>query len=186
MTFDLAGALRRLRPQRISPAIARRADADLTLVEGPAQPGPELLLDTCVYIDVLQGRTPPEVDDLLNLRILNHSTVSLSELTHLLGRLDPQHPDTAATLRQLSGVVADIPGHRLLRPSERACGEAGILAGLTVRLAGRTKGVDLLNDTMLLLQAAENGQVVLTRNLQDFDLLQQLRPQSSVLFYRRL
>ena len=45
------------------------------------------MLDTCVYIDVLQGRTPDNVDRLVQLRLVNHSSVCLSELTHLFGRL---------------------------------------------------------------------------------------------------
>ena len=143
------------------------------------------MLDTCVYIDVLQGRTPLIADETLSLRIINHSTVALSELTHLFGRLDPAHPETKGTLRELAGVVVDIPGHRLSRPSERAAGEAGVLAGLASRLAGRPSGADLLNDALLLLHAAETGCTLLTRNLSDFDLLQQLWPQSSVSFYRR-
>ncbi|MDO9473938.1 MAG: hypothetical protein Q7J28_12850 [Caulobacter sp.] len=185
MSFDLAGALRRLKPQRTAGRLTRRPDADLPLLADPAEPGPELLLDTCVYIDVLQGRCPPVIDALLTLRIINHSTVALSELTHLFGRLDPAHPNTRRALAELTGVIEDIPAHRLSRPSERAAGEAGILAGLTARLAGRASSAELLGDAHLLLHAAETGCTLLTRNLQDFDLMQQLWPQASVLFYRR-
>lgn len=185
MSFDLADALRRLKPQRQTRRLARRPDEDLPILAAPAGPGPELLLDSCVYIDVLQGRSPPAVDSLLGLRIVNHSTVALSELTHLFGRLDPAHSMTRSVLNQLSGVINDIPVHRLSRPSARAAGEAGILAGLATRLSGRAPGAALLNDALLLLQAAETGCMLLTRNLADFDPLQQLWPQASVLFYRR-
>lgn len=185
MSFDLARALRRLRPQRQAPGISRRPDDDLPILVAPAGPGPELLLDSCVYIDVLQGHSPPAVDSLLGLRIINHSTVALSELTHLFGRLDPAHPMTRSVLDQLSGVIDDMPAHRLSRPSARAAGEAGMLAGLTTRLSSRAPGTELLNDALLLLQAAETGCTLLTRNLADFDPLQQLWPQGSVLFYRR-
>jgi len=51
------------------------------------------MLDTCVYIDVAQGRTSSEVEELLTARISNHSTICLAELTHLFGRLDPSHPE---------------------------------------------------------------------------------------------
>lgn len=185
MDFDLPGALRRLKPQRTRPQLKRRSDVDLPFIVAPAGPGPELLLDTCVYIDVLQGCAPPTVDALLDLRISNHSTVALSELTHLFGRLNPTHPTTKAALAQVGGVIRDIPDHRLTRPSVRAAGEAGILAGLTARLAGRGFGADLLNDALLLLHAAEMGCTLLTRNLTDFDLLQQTVPSARLLFYRR-
>lgn len=185
MSFDLASALRRLKPQRAGRPLARRPDADLPFLDSSPAPGPELLLDANVYIDVLQGRSPEALDMLLTLRIANHSTVTLSELTHLFGRLDPSHAQTGGVLRELTGVINDIPANRLTRPSARAAGEAGILAGLMARRAGRPHGLELLNDCLLLLQAAENGQTLVTRNLVDFDLLQQLWPQASVLFYRR-
>jgi hypothetical protein len=88
--FERAKSLRRIKPQRKTGALARRTEADLPWV-GPPGPGAELLLDTYVYLDVLQGKTPPEVDELLQLRIVNHSTIALAELTHLFGRLDPNH-----------------------------------------------------------------------------------------------
>ncbi|TAJ73720.1 MAG: hypothetical protein EPO51_04390 [Phenylobacterium sp.] len=186
MSFDLAGSLRRLKPQRPTTALVRRADSALPVVTTPVGPGPELLLDTCVYIDVLQGRTPSAVDELLTQRILNHSTVALAELTHLFGRLDPAHPATRATLRELAGVIDDVPAHRLSAPSVRAFGEAGMLAGLAARAAGLAHGVGLLNDALLLLHAAESGCVLLTRNIADMDRLQQLAPHAAFLVYQRI
>ena len=178
--------MRRLRPQHASYTLRRRADADLPFVTATTGPGPELLLDTSVYIDVLQGRTPPAVDDLLGLRILNHSSVALAELTHSFGRLDPSHHNTKVTLRALAATLNDIPVHRLSTPSVSAYGEAGMLAGLAARLSGRAHGVALLHDALLLLQAAENGRVLLTRNIADFDRLQQLAPGSRILLYRQM
>ncbi len=139
--------------------------------------GPELLLDTCVYIDVLQGRTPLAVDDLLCPRLLNHSTICLAELTYAFGRLDPQHAGTRRSLATIAAVIADIPAHRLLQPSRQAMGEASILAGMVSRLTDQAKNEHpaLLNDAIIYLQAVEQGQVVLTRNLCDFDLPDQLR-----------
>lgn len=186
MSFSLAQSLRRLKPQRAATSLIRRADAELPLVTAPAGPGPELLLDTTVYIDVLQGRTPPEVDQLLTLRVLNHSTVALAELTHLFGRLDPRHPGTRAALDMLARTLNDIPAHRLTVPSVRASGEAGMLAGLATRLTARAHTPELLNDALLLLHAAETGRVLLTRNVSDFDFLQQLAPWARVLVYRRV
>lgn len=119
MGFERAAALRRIKPQRKSDPIGRRPDAALPWV-GPPGPGAELLLDTCVYLDVLQGQTPTEVDDLLQLRIVNHSSVALAELTHLYGRLDPRDQRTRQVLSAISGTIDDIPRHRLTVPSARA------------------------------------------------------------------
>ncbi len=49
------------------------------------------MLDTSVYLDVLQARTPDAVDDLLRYRVCYHSAVCLAELTHVFGRLDPDY-----------------------------------------------------------------------------------------------
>jgi len=184
LSFDVAASLRRLQPQRTAFSLKHHRDTELLFVTDSLGPGPELLLDTCVYIDSLQGRTPAEVDRLLTLRTVNHSSVALAELTHFFGRLDPRHPETKASLESLRGTLNDIPPHRLTAPSIRACGEAGMLAGLTARITGRAHGPDLLNDTALLLQAGETGTVLLTRNIRDFDPLQQLAPWTRVLVYR--
>jgi hypothetical protein len=95
--FGRAKSLRRIRPRRKTRALARRTEADPPWIGRPGA-GPELLLDACVYLDVLQDRTPAEADELLQLRIVNHSTVALAELTHLYGRLDPDHPGTRSVL----------------------------------------------------------------------------------------
>ena len=183
MSFDREASLRRIKPQRRTAAIIRRPDDHLPWVAAPG-PGAELLLDTCVYLDVLRGKTPGQVDDLLSLRIVNHSTIALGELTHLYGRMDPSHPDTRRTLQAISAVIDDIPIHRLTAPSARAFGEAGMLAGLTARLGGRAAGVALLNDALLYLHAREMGYEVLTGNIGDFDLFDQVLPGSSVRLYR--
>ena len=187
MSFDLARALRRTRPQRAADALRRRRIADLPLVDTAAPAGPELLLDTCVYIDVLQGRTPQSMDDLLHSRIVNHSSVCLAELTHLFGRLDPAHPGTKGVLREVRQTIEDMPDHRLSSPSATAMGEAGMMAGLVARLTGGdpTRAPALLNDASLYLQALERGWLVLTRNFRDFDYLDQLLPAGRVLFYEQ-
>ena len=186
MSFDLAAALRRIKAGRMSGALARRHVDELPFVPDQIEAGPELMLDTSVYIDNLQGRVPRNVEDLLIARISNHSAICLAELTHLFGRLDPRHPETPSALRELRGVIEDdIPHHRLTAPSTRAFGEAGMLAGLTIRLTGRSKDQALLNDAILYLHALERGCVVLTRNLADFDMFHQLVPTGHVLFYRQ-
>jgi hypothetical protein len=155
-------------------------DVDLPLVSRAHPVGRELLLDTCVYIDVLQGRAPSEVDQLLQTRIVNHSTVALAELTHLIGAVDPTHAGTAHVLKILGTTIDDIPPHRLTAPSTRAFGEAGMLAGLTARLTSHTSDVTLLNDAALFLQAAEIGFDLLTANIRNFDWFDQRLPGSGL------
>jgi predicted nucleic acid-binding protein len=184
LVFDRSASVRRIKPQRRASPLVHRADANLPYIRETSIAGRELLIDTCVYIDLLQGRMPGLVDRILQARIINHSTVALAELTHLFGALDPAHPGTAGALRQLGRTIDDIPPHRLSAPSDRACGEAGMLAGLVTRLTGQRHAISLLNDAMLFLQAAEMGYDILTANVSDFDWFDQILPGTGVLFYR--
>jgi predicted nucleic acid-binding protein len=188
LSFDLARALRRIKPQRAAEAVRRRPLTDLPIVQPPISAGAELLLDTCVYIDVLQGRTPDGLDELLEARMVNHSTICLAELAHLFGRLDPKHPGTKAVLAEVRRTIEDMPAHRLSSPSEAAVGEAGMLAGLVARLSGtgRSETPLLLNDASVYLQALERGWIVVTRNLRQFDYFDQLLPADRVLFYEQV
>ena len=187
LSFDLTRSLRRLKPGRRTARLIRRPDEALPFVSEKAAGGPELLLDTCVYIDILQRRAPEGVKSLLTTRLSNHSGVALAELMHLFGRLDPRDDRTGQVLAEISGVISDMPSHRLSPPSLNVQGEAGILAGLVAQLAGVKSGREqaVLNDAILYLQGVEQGQLVLTRNVREFDWFDQLFPNNRVLFYHR-
>jgi predicted nucleic acid-binding protein len=185
LSFDLKRSLRRLKPQRRIVRLNRRPDAELHFVLESATAGPELLLDTCVYIDILQGHASDRLKNLLVARLCNHSGIALAELTHLLGRLDPRDRRTRPVLAEVTGIILDMPSHRVTAPSISALGEAGILAGLVARLAAVEPGQALLNDAALYLQAIEQGHVLLTRNVREFDWFDQLLPSNRVLFYRQ-
>jgi hypothetical protein len=187
LSFDLNTLLRRLKPQRRTLPLHRRPDTALAFVPEQPSAGLELLLDACVYIDVLQRRAPDNVKRLLASRLSNHSGIVIAELTYLFGRLDPCDRRTARVLAEIAGVISDMPEHRLAAPSLNVLGAAGILTGLTTRLSGIAGGREhsLLNDAALYLQAVENGQMVLTRNILEFDCFDQLLPFNRVLFYHR-
>jgi hypothetical protein len=167
--------------------LVRRPDVALPFVADTVAAGAELLLDTCVYVDILQGRAPQVIKRLLTIRLCNHSGVALAELTHLFGRLDPRDQRTSQVLAEIDGVISDIPAHRLRAPSVKVLGEAGMLAGLAARLAKIEAGHQqaLLNDAALYLQAVDQGQILLTRNIREFDWFDQLLPNHRVLFYRQ-
>lgn len=187
MSFDLPAALRRLKPQKRNSPLAHRPDSELSFVDGAPAAGPPLLLDTSVYIDVLQARLPQPAKDLVAARNINHSSIAVAELSHLFGRLDPLHPGTGSVLEEISEVIGDIRPHRLSSPSVAATIEAGIVTGTIARLRGLPK-VDrqpLFNDACLYLQALESGSTLLTRNIIDMDLIQQLAPAGRILLYRQ-
>ena len=170
MSFDLKRSLRRLKPTRRTARLARRPDAALPFILEEATGGPELLLDTCVYIDIFQDRAPIGLQTLLAARLCNHSGIALAELTHLLGRLDPKDSRTSSVIAEISGMILEILDHRLTAPSTHVLGEAGILAGLAARL---------------YLQAIEQGQIIVTRNVREFDWFDQILPSGRMLLYRQ-
>jgi predicted nucleic acid-binding protein len=188
LRFDLGGSLRTLKPQKRTEPLRRRPDCDLSWADDAPLIGGALLLDTSVYLDALQGRTPDAADHLLSYRVCHHSAVCLAELTHAFGRLDPSHPSTKTVLETLGDVIADIPGRRLHAPESAVWGEAGILAGALFRPSGLPRGAGherkLLNDSLIFLQALLLGASVLTANVRDFDFLSQLAPNGRVIFYR--
>ena len=188
MSFDLAELLRALKPQKRTAPLRRRPDSDLCWAGDEPLIGGALLLDACVYLDVLQGRTPEEADKLLSFRVCHHSAVCLAELTHAFGRLDPAHPSTKTVLKTMGEVIADIPERRLHAPEPAVWGEAGILAGALFRLSGLPKAAGFerkfLNDALIFLQARQLGTIVLTANIRDFDFLNQVVPNGRVVFYR--
>jgi predicted nucleic acid-binding protein len=58
---------------------------------------------------------------------------------------------------------------------------------LLFRLCNLQPGQEItaLNDAIVYLHAMANGQTVLTRNLRDFDVMNQVLPNGRVLFYER-
>ena len=188
MRVDLARSLRRIRPERFSGSLPRRDDDALDFVDAAPTLGPPLLLDTCVYIDGLEESLPSPVETLLRTRTLMHLSVVLGELSHNFGRLDPRHPNTRKHLSEVAGVIEDVPPHRLDTASAGILLEAGILCGLVFRLGGFQRGQEVaaLNDAAIYLHALESGYTVLTRNIRDFDLMNQIIPSGRVLFYKAL
>jgi hypothetical protein len=187
LSFDLASAIRTIKPQKRTRPLERRSDAELSWATAEPAVGAPVLLDACLYVDVLQGRTPEAVDQLLTYRICHHSAVCLAELTHVFGRLDPAHPSTKGVLRMVRATIVDIPSHRLHAPEAEIWGRAGMLAGALFRLGGLPAGLGherkLLNDALIYLQARQLGCAVLTRNVRNFDFLNQLTPGGRVIFY---
>lgn len=188
MDFDLSDALRALKPQKHTGTLHRRADDNLPWASDEPLIGGPLLLDTSVYLDVLQGRSPVEVDALLTYRRCHHSAVCLSELTHAFGRLDPRHASTAGVLETIAATVEDIPNHRLHAPDAANWGQAGVLAGLMFRLSNLPKDAGherrFVNDALIILQARQLGASLLSANVRDFDLLTQIMPAARIILYR--
>ena len=185
MRIDLARSLRRIKPEKWAGALAPRNRTALPVVQDAPLYGPPLLLDTCVYLDALEGRLPPAAKSLLLTRPIRHVSVVVGELTHFFGRLPPS-PQTKPVLANLSKAIEAIPERHVGMPSAGVALEAGILCGLVFRLGGFQQGQELaaLNDATIYLHATDQGQAVLTRNWNDFDRMNQIVPSGRVLFYQ--
>lgn len=183
--FDAACRWARFDPRR---TLARRRDDDLPFVDASRIGGQGLLLDTCVYIDQMQGRSSLLLDDLIAQRQVNHSTVAVQELMHTVGVLNPADKRTARVTAEIGKQVRAMPPHRIFTPDIEVLGRAALLSGILCRLQGYGTNLKLraLQDSVLFLQAQKLGLVVLTTNIGDYDILLQLVPAGRALFYRRI
>jgi hypothetical protein len=184
--FDFGAALRwaRFDPRK---TVARREDGALPFADASRIGGQGLLLDTCVYIDQMQDRTPALLDGLIAARQVNHSSVAIQELMHTVGALNPADPRTAGVIGEIGKQIEAMPAHRILAPDIQVLGRAALLSGILCRLQGYAKDAKLraLQDCVLFLQARKLGLAVLTANVSDYDILLQLLPEGRALFYRR-
>lgn len=94
------------------------------------------MLDTCVYIDQMQDRSPQVLDDLVAQRQVNHSTVVIQELMHTVGALDPPDARTAGVVAEIGKQIKAMPPHRVFAPGVEVLGRATLLSGILCRLQG--------------------------------------------------
>jgi predicted nucleic acid-binding protein len=184
VSFDFKSA-ERARKHDPKTTLSRRDDALLPFLT-EASAGHGLLLDTCVYIDQMQGRAPEVVEDLLAIRIVNHSTVAVQELMHTVGVLDPDDPRSEQAVSAIEKAIDAMPSHRVFTPDAAVLTSASVYAGMLCRTQGyaRDDRMKALHDAVLFLQAMKLGFTILTRNVREFDFLLQMRPAGRVLFYR--
>lgn len=165
-------------------SLPRRPDSKLNIVSDQAGviSGPTLL-DTCVYIDILQGRAPEVVRSHLLRASSYHSTIALAEMTYTIGRLDPSDSRSIIAIAAISALLDSIPDSRISSPSPSAMAAGGVRSGAATRLLGHAEH-SMSNDAYIAAQAAEQSLTVVTRNISDFDRLSQMDPSLSVAYYR--
>ena len=184
MSSDFERTLHRLKPDKQFKQLKPRPESGLTFL-GSDKPG-SLLYDTTVYVDVLQGRFPAAGEIMLKAADAWHSAVAKTELASVCALLDPAHPHTAGVIKEITRVIDRMSSHRTIAPDRDIWRIAGILTGTIARLQGIPKAGrrGILNDALIFATARKYGHTVLTRNIVDFDFLQQLDPAGRVLFYR--
>jgi hypothetical protein len=146
-----------------------------------------LLFDATVYIDQLKGELPRSVVDLVASRTILHGAPALAELAVTVGALDPADRRTQATLTPIVEMLARINPSRIIVPNFEIWLEAAVMAGILARTQTIPKQDrrKFLNDTLLFLQAADAGAVMISRNSRDLDLLLQMKPQVGILLYEK-
>jgi predicted nucleic acid-binding protein len=148
------------------------------------RPG-KLLYDATEYFDILQNRFRQNGEPMLRAAEAWHSPGTEAELASAIGLLDPARLQTRELALQISSVIERRPNYRTIAPDREIWRDAGILSGVLAGLQGygRDHRRRALND-LLFATARKHGCTVLTRNIVDFDLLEQLDPSGSVLFYK--
>ena len=186
MSSEFEASLRRIKPEKRNKPLQRRPDSALEFIETSAVRAPKLLYDTTVYIDILQSRFPKNGELMLRAADAWHSPVTEAELAAACGLLDPDHSQTRQIIEEIAALIDRRPVQRTVMPDQNVWREAGILSGILARLQGYEKGQRrrTLNDALLYVSARRSDCTILTRNVSDFDFLQQLDPAGRVLFYR--
>ena len=184
MSFDIDRLLRSLKPEKHTAIPPTRSAAQLRADSAHESRRP-IVLDTTAYVHAGQGRLPTHIATMIALWPLQHCSVALAEIAHGIGRLDPAHPGTRRNKAFLENVLRQIPQHRVVTPSDDQHIAAGILTGVIARLLNLTGGGHhaRVNDALIFLVAQKVGAAVVTANVADFDILQQLVPSSHVIYY---
>lgn len=186
MSSDFQATLRRLKPDKHRAQLKPRAASELEFLGTTSHRPVKLLYDTTVYIDILQDRFPKTGDLMLRAAEAWHSPVTEAELAATCGLLDPTHARTREIIELVAAVIERRAVYRTIAPDAQIWREAGILSGILARVQGYGKDQRrrVLNDALLFATARKYGCAVLTRNVVDFDLLEQLDPSGRVLFYK--
>ena len=186
MSSEFQGTLRRLKPGKHRAQLRPRAESELEFIGTTSHRPGKLLYDTTVYIDILQGRFPQQGEAMLRATEAWHSPITEGELAATCGLLDPAHFQTLEIIEQVAAVIDRRPSYRTITPDPGVWREAGVLSGTLARIQGygAEQRRRVLNDALLFATARKHGCAVLSRNVRDFDLLQQLDPAGKVLFYK--
>lgn len=185
LNSDVQAIISRHDPGQWSRTLAHRTKADLPYDPSRIPPRASLLFDATVYIDQLKGQLPRPIVDLLAARTILHGAPALAELAVTIGALEPSDRRTRATLIPIVELLTRINPARIMVPSYDIWLEAAVMAGILARTQAIPKPDrrKFLNDTLLFLQAADAGAIMISRNSRDLDLLLQMKPQVGVLLY---
>ena len=175
MISDLARWQRRIKPEKRRTPLAYSDRSALPFFPD-VQPSGPVMLDTCAYIDALNGRMPLALQAALAGRRHFHCTVCLGELTFGIGAIDPRSRRAAADRAKIEQMLTHIEVKRTVTLSAGGWLGAGLIAGMLGRIqnADRADRRRYLADTVIYLAALSAGATLITANWRDFDLIGQI------------
>ena len=186
MSSDFEHVLRQLKPEKRHHGLKPRDENQLPFIG--ISPGriETLLYDTTVYVDILEGRFPLGNEAVLRAATAWHSAVTEAELATACTSIDPTDPRSRDVVKRITRLFDLRPAHRTIAPDREVWQRAGALAGVIARLQRLSKPDrrSILNDALIFSTGRKFGHTVLTRNIRDFDFLNQLDPLGRILFYR--
>jgi hypothetical protein len=185
LSSEIQSIISRHDPGQWSQTLAYRQKAELPYDPLRVPATASLLFDATVYIDQLKGDLPRPVVDLVASRTILHGAPALAELAVTIGALKPDDRRTAVTLIPIVETLTRINPARIVAPNYQIWLEAAVIAGILARTQAIPKQDrrKFFSDTLLFLQAADAGAVMVSRNSRDLDLLLQIKPQVGVLLY---
>lgn len=179
LSSDLRAALRRYKPEKHHSQLSPRDRGSLVGIADIGTTGrPTLVPDTNIYVMSAAGTLPDAARLLLDRSLLFHCSVCLAELATGVAAYDPIRPDWRPVRDHYAALLDNIPDSRILIPSHPSWIDAGIIAGTLSRRQNFQKHQrkECLNDALIYLTAAKAGLPVLTADMRDFDLIQQIAP----------
>src|SRR5258708_7156300 len=114
-----------------------------------------------------------------------HSPVTEAELAATCSLRDPAHSQTLEIIEQVAAVIDRRPSYPTITPDPEIWRESGMLSGTLAQTqgCGPEQRRRVMNDALLFVSDRKCG-CVFSRNVRDFDLLQQFDPSGKVMFYR--
>lgn len=175
LAAELARWQRRIRPEKRRTPLRFRDRSALPFFPAASLSGP-VMLDTCAYIDALNGRMPIALQALLPGRRHLHSTVCLAELAFGLGAMEPDASHVVRSRATIGDLLDRIETRRTVSLPASGWMAAGLIAGVLARLqgGGRATRRRFLAGAAIYLCARTAGVTLLTANWRDFDLIDQL------------
>ena len=141
--------------------------------------------DTNVYISNMSGTLPAAVEIMLDNALQWHCSVCVAEITAGIAHYDPAASNWRGVRRQYGILLGAIPDTRLLVPDADTWHLAGVIAGTLARTQNFQphQRKECLNDALIYLAAAKQGLPVVTANRTEFDMIQQIAPGGSFLYF---